>query len=157
MNNKKSQSYVGRAVKNYFSQNWGILLGLAILCVIFSIFGNNFLTQKNILNLLRTCATNCFLATGVQMAIILAGIDLTGGALAALSGVMTVAAFQWWGIPGTACCSYGYSDWCCNRFTEWCNCCLHRNPSIRCNTGNAVLLSWYCLSGSKRISCNSLW
>ena len=88
MNNKKSQSYVGRAVKNYFSQNWGILLGLAILCVIFSIFGNNFLTQKNILNLLRTCATNCFLAIGVQMAIILAGIDLTGGALAALSGVV---------------------------------------------------------------------
>jgi len=33
------------------------------------------------------------------MAIILAGIDLTGGALAALSGVMTVAAFQWWGFP----------------------------------------------------------
>ena len=99
MNNKKSQSYVGRAVKNYFSQNWGILLGLAILCVIFSIFGNNFLTQKNILNLLRTCATICFLAIGVQMAIILAGIDLTGGALAALSGVMTVAAFQWWGFP----------------------------------------------------------
>lgn len=88
MNNKKSQSYVGRAVKNYFSQNWGILLGLAILCVIFSIFGNNFLTQKNILNLLRTCATNCFLAIGVQMAIILAGIDLTGGALAGFCGVV---------------------------------------------------------------------
>ena len=85
MNKKKSQSYVGRAVKDYFTQNWGILLGLLILCVIFSVFGNNFLTQKNILNLLRTCATNCFLAIGVQMAIILAGIDLTGGALAALS------------------------------------------------------------------------
>ena len=99
MNKKKSQSYVGRAVKDYFTQNWGILLGLLILCVIFSVFGNNFLTQKNILNLLRTCATNCFLAIGVQMAIILAGIDLTGGALAALSGVMTVAAFQWWGFP----------------------------------------------------------
>ena len=72
MNNKKSQSYVGRAVKNYFSQNWGILLGLAILCVIFSIFGNNFLTQKNILNLLRTCATNCFLAIGVLNGVIVA-------------------------------------------------------------------------------------
>lgn len=99
MNKKKSQNYVSRAVKDYFTQNWGILLGLLILCVIFSVFGNNFLTQKNILNLLRTCATNCFLAIGVQMAIILAGIDLTGGALAALSGVMTVAAFQWWGFP----------------------------------------------------------
>lgn len=99
MNKNKSQSAVGRAVKDYFSQNWGILAGLGILIVIFSIFGKNFLTQKNLLNLLRTCATNCYLAIGVQMAIILAGIDLTGGALAAFSGVMTVAAFQWWGMP----------------------------------------------------------
>ena len=98
MNNKSSNSF-GRAVKGYFSQNWGILLGLLVLCAIFSIFGNNFLTQKNMLNLLRTCATNCYLAIGVQMAIILAGIDLTGGALAAFSGVMTVASFQWWGMP----------------------------------------------------------
>ena len=99
MNKNKSQSAVGRAVKDYFSQNWGILAGLGILIVIFSIFGKNFLTQKNLLNLLRTCATTCYLAIGVQMAIILAGIDLTGGALAAFSGVMTVAAFQWWGMP----------------------------------------------------------
>lgn len=99
MNNSKSKNGFGRAVKGYFGQNWGILLGLLILCVIFTIFGNNFLTQKNMLNLLRTCATNCYLAIGVQMAIILAGIDLTGGALAAFSGVMTVAAFQWWGMP----------------------------------------------------------
>ncbi|WP_283682126.1 ABC transporter permease [Parablautia sp. Marseille-Q6255] len=99
MNKNKSQSAAGRAVKDYFSQNWGILAGLGILIIVFSIFGNNFLTQKNLLNLLRTCATNCYLAIGVQMAIILAGIDLTGGALAALSGVMTVAAFQWWGMP----------------------------------------------------------
>lgn len=99
MNRKKTQNTVNRAVKGYFGQNWGILLGLVILVVIFSVFGNNFLTQKNLLNLLRTCATNCYLAIGVQMAIILAGIDLTGGAIAALSGVMTVAAFQWWGMP----------------------------------------------------------
>ena len=99
MNNSKSQSGISRAVKGYFSQNWGILLGLLVLCVIFSIFGSNFLTTNNLLNLLRTCATNCYLAIGVQMAIILAGIDLTGGALAAFTGVMTVAAFEWWGMP----------------------------------------------------------
>lgn len=100
MDNKNtSQSSIKRAVTDYFRQNWGILLGLLVLCVIFSIFGKNFLTQKNLLNLLRTCATNCYLAIGVQMAIILAGIDLTGGALAAFTGVMTVAAFQWWGMP----------------------------------------------------------
>ena len=50
-------------------------------------------------NLLRTCATNCYLAIGVQLAIILAGIDLTGGALAALSGVMCVMTFESFGLP----------------------------------------------------------
>lgn len=99
MNNGNKQNGAVRAVKNYFSQNWGILLGLLVLTVVFSIFGNNFLTQKNMLNLLRTCATNCYLAIGVQMAIILAGIDLTGGALAAFTGVMSVSAFTLWGIP----------------------------------------------------------
>lgn len=98
---------IKRASRDYFKQNWGILTGLLLLCIIFTIFGNHFLTQKNMMNLLRTCATNAFLAIGVQMAIILAGIDLTGGALAALSGVMTVASLQWWGVPPWAAVSLG--------------------------------------------------
>lgn len=55
--------------------------------------------DTNIINLLRTCATNCYLAIGVQLAIILAGIDLTGGALAALSGVLCVMTFETFGLP----------------------------------------------------------
>ena len=92
MNNKSNNMM--RPVKEYFKQNWGILIALATMCLFFSIFGNNFLTRTNIVNLLRTCATNCYLAIGVQMAIILAGIDLTGGALAALSGVLCVMTFE---------------------------------------------------------------
>ena len=88
-----------RPVREYFKQNWGILLALLVMCTFFTIFGNNFLTQTNIVNLLRTCATNCYLAIGVQLAIILAGIDLTGGALAALSGVICVMTFEKAGLP----------------------------------------------------------
>lgn len=88
-----------RPVREYFKQNWGILLALLVMCTFFIIFGNNFLTQTNIVNLLRTCATNCYLAIGVQLAIILAGIDLTGGALAALSGVICVMTFEKAGLP----------------------------------------------------------
>ncbi len=84
---------------SYFRANWGILLAFVAMCVIFSIFGNNFLTTNNMVNLLRTCATNCYLAIGVQMAIILAGIDLTGGALAALTGVVCVFSFENMGMP----------------------------------------------------------
>lgn len=97
--NEKTGNAFTRGVKNYFKQNYGILIALGAMWVIFTIFGNNFLTGNNMLNLLRTCATNCFLAIGVQMAIILAGIDLTGGALAALTGVICVSVFETWGMP----------------------------------------------------------
>ena len=86
-------------IKEYFKHNYGILIAFTVMCVFFSIFGTNFLTKTNIMNLLRTCATNCYLAIGVQMAIILAGIDLTGGALAALSGVICVITFENAGLP----------------------------------------------------------
>ncbi len=98
MNETKSNGFT-RPIKEYFKQNYGILIAFAIMCVLFTIFGNNFLTRNNIMNLLRTCATNCYLAIGVQMAIILAGIDLTGGALAALTGVITVMTFENFGLP----------------------------------------------------------
>ena len=97
MNNKSNKML--RPVREYFKQNWGILAALLIMCLFFSVFGNNFLTQTNVVNLLRTCATNCYLAIGVQMAIILAGIDLTGGALAALTGVVCVMTFENAGLP----------------------------------------------------------
>ncbi len=99
MNKNNTNNRFIRPVQGYFKQNWGILLAMIIMCSFFSVFGNNFLTKTNILNLLRTCATNCFLAIGVQMAIILAGIDLTGGALAALSGVVCVMTFENFGFP----------------------------------------------------------
>ena len=97
--NKQSNSILLRPVKNYFKQNWGILLAFVVMCLFFTIFGKNFATTTNLINLLRTCATNAYLAIGVQLAIILAGIDLTGGALAALSGVMCVITFENMGLP----------------------------------------------------------
>lgn len=97
--NKQSNNIVLRPVKNYFKQNWGILLAFILMCAFFTIFGKNFFSKTNAINLLRTCATNAYLAIGVQLAIILAGIDLTGGALAALSGVMCVITFESVGLP----------------------------------------------------------
>ena len=97
--NRRSNSAMVRATRNYFRLNCGILIALFAMGTLFAIFGNNFLTKTNMVNLLRTCATNCYLAIGVQLAIILAGIDLTGGALAALSGVMCVMTFESFGLP----------------------------------------------------------
>lgn len=97
--NKRVNNILVRPIRGYFKQNWGILLALLVMCTMFAVFGSNFLTRTNIVNLLRTCATNCYLAIGVQLAVILAGIDLTGGALAALSGVICVMTFENAGLP----------------------------------------------------------
>jgi ribose transport system permease protein len=96
---KTTSNPILRPIQAYFRQNAGTLAALFAMCILFSLFGSNFLSRTNIVNLLRTCATNCFLAIGVQLTIILAGIDLTGGALAALSGVICVMTFQTFGLP----------------------------------------------------------
>jgi len=79
------------SVTNYFHINWGILIGFFILFIFLTIFADNFFTYGNLLNVLRAVSTNSFLAMGVMMAIMLAGIDLTGGAIIALSGCVSVS------------------------------------------------------------------
>lgn len=96
---KNSSNPILRPIQSYFTRNMGTLAALGAMCVLFSVFGNNFLTQSNMVNLFRDCAINCFLAIGVQLTIILAGIDLTCGAMAALSGVICVMTFATFGLP----------------------------------------------------------
>ncbi|MDR1711609.1 MAG: ABC transporter permease [Propionibacteriaceae bacterium] len=88
---------IGSIIK-YFNDNLGILIGLTGMLVFLSIFAENFLTVSNGLNVLRAISTNGLLAIGVMLSIMLAGIDLTGGALLAVSGVVTVMCMQSFGL-----------------------------------------------------------
>jgi ribose transport system permease protein len=93
-------------VIRYFRTNLGILIGFASLFIILSIFADRFFSYDNFLNVLRTISTNAYLSIGVMMAIMLGGIDLTGGALIAFAGCVTVAAMDRFGAPipaGIAC------------------------------------------------------
>lgn len=86
--------------KNFFVQflreNLGILIGFIALCVLLSFISPVFLSEKNIMNVLRQTSTNLYLACAMTMVIILGGIDLSVGAIIALSGVVTggLIAFQ---------------------------------------------------------------
>lgn len=86
-------------VLRYLNENLGILAGFMAMLVLLSIFADNFLTASNGLNVLRAVSINALLAIGVMLSIMLAGIDLTGGALVALSGVVTVIMLQSYGVP----------------------------------------------------------
>lgn len=73
--------------KNYFKRNAGILIGLVVLCVVVSIRSDKFLTQDNIMNVLRQISTNMYLASSMTMILIAGGIDLSVGSIIAITGV----------------------------------------------------------------------
>jgi ribose transport system permease protein len=85
-------------VIRYLRVNFGILLGFLVLFILLSIFADYFFTAENLLTVLRTVSTNAFLAIGVMMAIMLGGIDLTGGALIAFAGCVCVVAMERMGL-----------------------------------------------------------
>lgn len=77
------------SIFSLFRENLGILIGFVILCILLSFISPVFLTQKNIMNVLRQVSTNLYLACAMTMVIILGGIDLSVGSIIALSGVVT--------------------------------------------------------------------
>jgi rhamnose transport system permease protein len=72
----------------------GLLLFIVILCALFQLRNNAFLTLSNVEDLLRNTAILAILAVGMMMVLLTGGIDLSIGATIALSGMvsaMTVA------------------------------------------------------------------
>ncbi|KZL90557.1 ABC transporter permease [Clostridium magnum] len=86
----------GNFFVQFLRENLGILIGFVVLCIFLSLISPVFLTQKNIMNVLRQVSTNLYLACAMTMVIILGGIDLSVGSIIALSGVVTggLIAFQ---------------------------------------------------------------
>jgi ribose transport system permease protein len=103
MNKNWPQRYennlVAGPVIRYFRTNWGILAGFLVLFTLLSIFADYFFSADNMLTVMRTVSTNAFLSIGVMMAIMLGGIDLTGGSLIAFAGCVCVVAMERAGLP----------------------------------------------------------
>lgn len=68
-----------------------ILIGVFVVCAILS---KNFLEQENLLNVLRQLTVITIVAYGAMMLIISGLIDLSCGAVLALSGVMAVVVYK---------------------------------------------------------------
>ncbi|WP_050614478.1 ribose ABC transporter permease RbsC [Bacillus testis] len=71
-----------------FTQKLGPLLGLILLIAVVSILNPSFLAPLNILNLLRQVAINALIAYGMTFVILTGGIDLSVGAILALSSAL---------------------------------------------------------------------
>ena len=83
-----TESILVKGIKKYFRENMGILIGLIALCVVVAALNNKFLTQTNILNVLRQLFLNANLSLGMCLVIIIGGIDLTVGSTMGLCGTL---------------------------------------------------------------------
>ncbi|ACL71014.1 ABC transporter permease [Halothermothrix orenii] len=84
---KRLKFLEGEFIKSY----GGILLGLIIICLIFTILSPRFLNIRNIMNIILQVSIIAIAAFGMTFALIIGGIDLSVGSTIALVG--TVAAF----------------------------------------------------------------
>lgn len=94
-----SKNLVVSFTVNFVKENMGILIGFGLMCIALSILSPAFLTQANILNVLRQVSTNANLAFGMTFAIIICGIDLSVGSILAVSGTVTAGLIALQNVP----------------------------------------------------------
>ncbi|MGI8563197.1 MAG: ABC transporter permease [Candidatus Dormibacter sp.] len=69
-------------------QDFGALLALVLLCLLFAWLAPGFRTFSNVVTVSRQVATEAIVAAGMTFVIITAGIDLSVGSLVAVGGVV---------------------------------------------------------------------
>lgn len=86
--------------KNTFlRENVAIIGGLLVLCIFLSFMSDSFLTQSNLMSLLRQMTNNVFLTLGVMMCIIIGGIDISVGSVFALGGTVAAGMIAHYNMP----------------------------------------------------------
>src|SRR3954462_1752543 len=76
----------------------GTLFGLLAIVIVFAVLTPNFLTERNLLNILQQSSINACVALGMTLVIIAGGIDLSVGPTAAISAI-AAAAMMIGGVP----------------------------------------------------------
>jgi len=77
-----------KAIKTHLQQS-GLLLFILIGVVVLTLLSDRFLTPANLINILRQASINGIISVGMMLVILTAGIDLSVGAILALSVVVT--------------------------------------------------------------------
>lgn len=85
---ERTSTFLGWFKKPAFRSYSGLLLVIIAIFVFMAFRSPNFLTTKNMLNILRQVSVYGILATGMAFAMMTGGIDLSVGSIAGLSGIL---------------------------------------------------------------------
>ena len=80
--------FTSKKFKEYM-RSYALFIIFIFMCVVLSITSDTFLKPKNIINVFRQISINGILALGMTFVIILGGIDISIGSVAAVAGVVT--------------------------------------------------------------------
>jgi putative xylitol transport system permease protein len=72
-------------------QRYGIFIALVVMCLTLAVISENFLSTRNILNVLRQTSINGILAIGMTFVILTRGIDLSVGSVVAFAGLVAAS------------------------------------------------------------------
>ncbi|MEA3164379.1 MAG: ribose transport system permease protein, partial [Verrucomicrobiota bacterium] len=80
----------------------GMLPVLIVICILFAVLTPNFLTQNNMVNVVRQASINIVLAAGMTFVILTGGIDLAVGSVLGFTAVIAVVVSVIPGLSGLA-------------------------------------------------------
>ncbi|MGL4821276.1 MAG: ABC transporter permease [Bacilli bacterium] len=75
---------------------YGTVITVVLLFVVFSSLSDAFLSQSNIVNILRSIAIVTIIAIGLTISLSVGGFDLSVGAIASVSVVIVMSMFVWY-------------------------------------------------------------
>ena len=104
---KKKNILIDNPIVNVIRTNIGIICVLLIIGVLLSLLSDKFLTSSNLISVMRQISINVYIALGMTLVIILGCIDLSVGAIVALSGTVTVGLIVNSGLPIAAAIAIG--------------------------------------------------
>ena len=77
-------------IKKFKFRDYGVLIFFILLCAVITFFAPNFLSVRNILNILRQWSMVGIIAMGMTFVIISGNFDISVGAICALSGAIVM-------------------------------------------------------------------
>lgn len=78
-----------------FLYKYGTILTIILLLIFFTVSSDRFLTQANIINILRSISIVTIIAIGITISLSVGGFDLSVGSVASISVAIVISMFVW--------------------------------------------------------------
>ncbi len=78
-----------------FLYKYGTLLTIVLLTIFFTFASDRFMTQSNIINILRSISIVTIIAIGITISLSVGGFDLSVGSVASISVAVVISMFVW--------------------------------------------------------------